>query len=97
MKVTTILAGLFMSASAAFFSVPAANAAPASGATTFGQADAAPIAQVQYHRYGSSRWHRRYRASGYGSYATDSRRRGCIHGTPGETSAYPSSMVCHRR
>jgi hypothetical protein len=93
MRVPTLFAGLFISASAAFLSAPAAVATPASGTATLGQADVAPVVQVQYrHRYRHGS-----RGYGYGSYATDFRRRGCIHGTPSETSAYPSSMVCHRR
>jgi len=37
--------------------------------------------------------------SAYGAYgsAYGNYRRGCIHGTPGEVSAYPSWMVCESR
>jgi hypothetical protein len=97
MKVPAIFTGLFIAAGAAFVSAPAAIAAPAAGSVTLGQADASPTVQVQYRdRYGY-RWHRGYRSYGYGSYATDFRRRGCVSGDEATTSAYPSWMVCHRR
>jgi len=97
MKCSATFAGLFIAASAALLSSPAAVAAPLTGPLSLGEAGAAPIVeQVRHVRYGHHTYHSRrgYRARGsYGAFA----RRGCVHGTPSETSAYPSWMVCHRR
>jgi hypothetical protein len=92
MTLPATFATLLIAASAALLSAPAAVAAPLAGPLSLGEAAATPIVQVRHTR----RSHRGYRAYGYRGYGAFARR-GCVHGTPGETSAYPSWMVCHRR
>jgi len=87
MTIRATFAGLLIAAGA-LMSAPVAGAAPLTGPLSLGQAEVAPVAQVQYrHRY-SRRAYRSYAYRGYG-------RRGCVSGDDSTTSAYPSWQVCH--
>src|SRR5262245_41454035 len=162
MTSSATFASLFVAASAALLSMPAAIAAPLAGKLSLGEADAAAVVQVQgtqqhrrahrtqratnrsdnsgydvsgytygahvgswrcggwpdsygyggwsgsdnaYGSYGSASPYSPYRYGSpyYGSYgyggpgSYGDYGRGCIHGTPSETSAYPSWAVCRQR
>jgi hypothetical protein len=122
MMLPATFASLFLAASAALLAMPAAVAAPLAGPLSLGEADAAPVVQVQqsqprqprrtnptrraYRNDGSRSPWDSYGSYGYGSgspygYGSGSAYgdygRGCVHGSPSETSAYPSWMVCHGR
>ena len=87
MNLPATLAILCIAASAAL--MPGAIAAPVADPLSLSEAATAPIVQVRYRRHA-------YHAYGY-RYTRAFGRRGCVSGTPDETSAYPSWQVCPHR